>query len=65
MAGDSSTKQGTGGMITKLEAAKRATNAGIHMVIANGNNINALYDILDGKPVGTLFISKNFRAVEE
>ena len=65
MAGDSSTKQGTGGMITKLEAAKHATNAGIHMVIANGNNINALYDILDGKPVGTLFISKNFRAVEE
>lgn len=64
MAGDSSTKQGTGGMITKLEAAKRATNAGIHMIIANGQNIPSLYDILDGKPVGTLFVSKNFNKTE-
>lgn len=61
MAAGSSTKQGTGGMITKIEAAKRATEAGIHMVIANGNHIEALYDILDGKQVGTLFVSKNFR----
>lgn len=61
MAGKSSTKQGTGGMITKLEAARRATNAGIHMVIANGQDVMALYDILDGKQVGTLFVSKNFK----
>lgn len=61
MAGKSSTKQGTGGMITKLEAAKRATGAGIHMIIANGQDVMSLYDILDGKPVGTLFVSKNFK----
>lgn len=60
MAGDSVTKQGTGGMITKIEAAERAVNSGIHMIIANGNNIAALYDILDGKPIGTLFVSKSF-----
>lgn len=60
MAGDSATKQGTGGMITKIEAAERAVNSGIHMIIANGNNIAALYDILEGKPVGTLFVSKSF-----
>lgn len=61
MASGSSTKQGTGGMITKIEAAKRASNAGIHMIIANGKHVEALYDILDGKPVGTLFVSKNFK----
>ena len=62
MAGISSSTQGTGGMITKLEAARRATEAGIHMVIANGNNVSSLYDILDASPVGTLFVSKNFKA---
>ncbi len=58
-AGGAGTKRGTGGMITKLEAARRATNAGINMIIANGNNVSALYDILDGKQVGTLFVSKH------
>ena len=60
VAGGAGTSRGTGGMVTKLEAAERATNAGIHMIIANGNNVDSLYDILDGKPVGTLFVSKNF-----
>ncbi len=46
---------GTGGMITKLEAAKIANDAGISMLIANGNNIDALYDIIEGKKIGTLF----------
>lgn len=53
-------KQGTGGMVTKLEAAEIATSAGVHMIIANGNNMSALYDILDAEPAGTLFVSKNF-----
>ena len=48
-------------MVTKLEAAERATNAGIHMIIANGNNIDGIYDILEGKLMGTLFVSKNFK----
>lgn len=56
LAGTSSTKQGTGGMITKLRAAAIATEAGCDMVIANGKDPNNLYDILDGKAVGTRFI---------
>lgn len=60
LAGGAGTSLGTGGMITKLEAADRATAAGIHMVITNGENMDALYDILDGKIAGTLFVSKNF-----
>ena len=39
---------GTGGMITKLHAAKIATNAYCEMVIANGSNPDILYDIVDG-----------------
>ncbi len=49
------TNRGTGGMVTKLRAAKIATEAGINMVIANGENPAVLYDILDAKRVGTLF----------
>jgi len=64
LAGGAGSKQGTGGMITKLQAAKRVTREGMHMFIANGNNISAIYDILDGKPVGTLFVSKNFSEKE-
>lgn len=60
LAGGAGTNLGTGGMVTKLDAAERATNAGIHMIIANGNNMDSLYDILNGKPAGTLFVSKNF-----
>ena len=56
LAGASSTKQGTGGMVTKLRAAAIATEAGCDMVIANGKNPEGLYDILDGKAVGTRFI---------
>ena len=60
LAGGSVSGQGTGGMITKLDAAQIATDAGTHMIIANGNNMNSIYDILDGKSVGTLFVSKNY-----
>ena len=59
LAGASSTKQGTGGMVTKLRAAAIATEAGCDMVIANGKNPQGLYDILDGKAVGTRFIGGN------
>ena len=58
LAGASSTKQGTGGMVTKLRAAAIATEAGCDMVIANGKNPEGLYDILDGKAVGTRFIGR-------
>lgn len=49
---------GTGGMATKIEAAKVATSAGTDMVIANGNNIYTINDIMAGKKVGTLFLAK-------
>ena len=52
---------GTGGMATKIEAAKIATEAGADMVIANGDNIYAINDIMAGKKVGTLFLAKNQR----
>ncbi len=58
MASGSATSRGTGGMITKLEAATIATEAGIDMVIANGAHIESLYDILSGSIRGTLFTAK-------
>ncbi|OOM11086.1 glutamate 5-kinase [Clostridium saccharobutylicum] len=56
-AGGAGSNLGTGGMITKLSAAKTAIKAGVNMVLANGSEPNILLDILDGKEVGTLFIS--------
>ena len=55
LAGGAGSKLGTGGMATKLSAARIATGAGVDMVIANGNEPAALYDIVEGKPVGTRF----------
>ena len=58
LAGVSATTQGTGGMVTKLHAAEICLNCGCEMVIANGNNPSNLYDILDGKDIGTTFTEK-------
>lgn len=49
---------GTGGMNTKLIAAKIATHSNIDMVIANSRDIKVLHRILDGQNIGTLFLSK-------
>lgn len=46
---------GTGGMSTKIEAARIATDSGADMIIANGSNVGIIMDILEGKPCGTLF----------
>ena len=59
LAGASSSKQGTGGMVTKLRAAAISTESGCDMVIANGKKPESLYDILDGKAVGTRFMGGN------
>ena len=59
LGGGSNSGLGTGGMSAKLTAAKIATGAGVDMVIANGANANVLYDIVDGKDVGTRFVGKN------
>lgn len=55
MTGGSVTQLGTGGMQTKLHAAEIATKNGIEMVIANGNDPEILYDIVNGEKVGTRF----------
>ena len=46
---------GTGGMATKLRAARMVTGSGADMVIANGAHPELLYDIAAGKPAGTRF----------
>lgn len=58
MAGGSSSDFGTGGMATKVNAAKIVTGAGADMVIANGDSIYTINDIMAGKKVGTLFLSR-------
>ncbi|MBQ7415911.1 MAG: glutamate 5-kinase [Oscillospiraceae bacterium] len=55
LAGGSNGAQGTGGMVTKLQAAKICMACGCEMVIANGSDPMNLYHILDGKAVGTTF----------
>lgn len=58
LASGSSCSLGTGGMITKLQAAKICLACGCDMVITNGNHPENLYDILDGKLIGTTFTEK-------
>lgn len=58
LAGGSGSDLGTGGMATKLRAAKLAMDAGIDMVIANGETPQVLYDIVDGRAAGTRFCGK-------
>ena len=58
LAGGSGSALGTGGMSTKLHAAQIVTQSGTDMVIANGEHPELLYDILEGKQIGTRFLSK-------
>ena len=57
-AGGGGSKNATGGMLTKLQAAKNAMSAGIALVIANGENLEVLRRIMKGEPVGTLFVPR-------
>lgn len=57
-AGGVGSKNATGGMLTKLQAAKNAMSAGIALVIANGENLEILRRIMKGEPVGTLFVPR-------
>ena len=54
----SGSKVGTGGMATKLTAARIATAAGTDMVIANGGDFHNIHRIVEGDPCGTLFVGK-------
>ncbi len=58
IAGGSVSGLGTGGMATKIHAAKICTQSGTDMVIANGASPEAVYDIVEGKSVGTKFTGK-------
>ncbi len=55
MGKGSASDVGTGGMSTKLKAARLATSAGADMVIANGKDMGIIHQIVDGEPLGTLF----------
>ena len=56
-AGEKGSSLGTGGMRTKLTAAKLCTESGCDMIISNGSKPMLLYDIADGKPIGTRFLA--------
>ncbi len=58
LGGKSRSGLGTGGMATKLSAAKKCIAKGTDVVIANGSAPSVLYDIIDGIKVGTRFIAK-------
>ena len=47
---------GTGGIYTKITACTNAARAGIDAVVANSQNLNVIYDILEGQKVGTYFV---------
>ena len=57
MAGGAGSWRGTGGMATKLSAARIAMDAGCDMVITNGSRIEELYGIVEGKDIGTRFLA--------
>ncbi|QNU66567.1 glutamate 5-kinase [Ruminiclostridium herbifermentans] len=52
------TKRGTGGMVTKLKAAKIATRSGVNVVLTNGSNPEVIMDIINGENLGTIFVGK-------
>ena len=58
LAGGVGSSLGTGGMATKLRAAKMVTAQGCDMVITNGEHPERLYDIAEGKDVGTRFLAQ-------
>ena len=58
LAGGSGSELGTGGMVTKLKAAKLCMEAGCYMIITNGIRPDDLYRIADGEDVGTRFLGR-------
>lgn len=53
---DEGTRFGTGGMLTKIKAAKITASSGVSMVIANGSDENVIEDIISNREIGTLFL---------
>lgn len=63
--GSSGSSLGTGGMATKLGAAQYATKHGIYTVIASGENVKTLYNIMDGEAIGTLFMKDESAGIQK
>ena len=57
-AGGSGSSLGTGGMLTKVHSCRLAAEKGIDAVIMNGRDPEVIFDVLEGKDVGTLFVAK-------
>jgi glutamate 5-kinase len=57
IAGGSASSLGTGGMATKVQAAELLNSRGIDMLIAHGEDPTVIFDLLDGKKVGTMFVA--------
>jgi len=64
IAGGSGSNRGTGGMATKIQAAKIALVCGAPMAIINGADPDLLYDLFEGKPVGTLFLPEEAQSLK-
>ena len=58
LAGSPGSALGTGGMATKLQAAEMVMAQGCDMVISHGEHPELLYDLVEGKPVGTRFVGQ-------
>lgn len=58
LAGGSTTSIGTGGMATKIEAARIASQSGIRTIIASSSRPNVLIDLVEGQKIGTLFLEQ-------
>ncbi len=59
LAGGAGSKLGTGGMVTKINAVELAYEAGIDVVLMNGQRPEKLYDVFEDKQVGTIFNCTN------
>lgn len=64
IATDSGTSFSTGGMSTKIAAAKISSKANIDMVITNGSDPAVVFKILDGEKIGTLFLAKSGKLIK-
>ena len=58
MAGGAGSDRGTGGVVTKLKAAEIAIGSGIEMFLINGTEPDLLYELFEGKRIGTHFLAE-------
>ena len=59
LASGAGTSFSTGGMVTKISAARICLNDGIDCIITNGSDPEVIFDVLNGKETGTHFVAKN------